>query len=111
VEANAQPSRLAGREQINRKFVGRRRSEEYVVAAVLPYDGVLRLLKEWIAALLLAIDRQRHGLRRRNRLSIGWVKYSTDPHHARHWPSRRLLLREKGDGACEPDEYEGRTCP
>jgi hypothetical protein len=57
VEANTQPSRLAGREEIERKFAGRRRSEEYVVTAVLPYDGVLRLLKEGIAALLVAIDR------------------------------------------------------
>ena len=71
VEANAQPSRLAARKEIERKPFGRRRSEKHVVAAVRAYNDVLRFLPERIGTLRFAIHRKRDGFDRRDRQSVG----------------------------------------
>jgi len=84
VEADAEPSWFASREEIERKTVGRRRSKQHVKTSVVTDDHILSLLPERSVTILFAINRQRDGFHWRNRQLIGRAESSAEPHHAWH---------------------------
>ncbi len=88
MEPHADPAGFAGREQVERQPLARRRSEEQVVPAVSVNRDGLRLLPHRLAALAVAIDGDGHGLGRGKRETVSRVERAAEPDESGHWGKR-----------------------